>query len=71
VFDPGNSFGYFETINDDFTRVLKEAFRVLKPWNRVLIDVATGKYLRKNFQSRSWEWIDKSLFVCRERVVVA
>ena len=62
----GNSFGYFETINDDL-RVLKEAFRVLKPWDRVLIDVADGKYLRKNFQSRSWEWIDKSLFVCRER----
>ncbi|MGB7570038.1 MAG: methyltransferase domain-containing protein [Chitinivibrionales bacterium] len=62
----GNSFGYFETINDDL-RVLKEAFRVLKPWDRVLIDVADGTYLRKNFQSRSWEWIDKSLFVCRER----
>jgi D-alanine-D-alanine ligase len=62
----GNSFGYFETINDDL-RVLKEAFRVLKPWERVLIDVADGQYLRKNFQSRSWEWIDKTLFVCRER----
>ncbi len=62
----GNSFGYFETINDDL-RVLKEAFRVLKPWERVLIDVADGQYLRKNFQTRSWEWIDKNLFVCRER----
>ena len=62
----GNSFGYFETINDDL-RVLKEVFRVLKPRGRVLIDVADGKFLRKNFQSRSWEWIDKSLFVCRER----
>jgi D-alanine-D-alanine ligase len=62
----GNSFGYFETINDDL-RVLKEVFRVLKPRDRVLIDVADGQYLRKNFQSRSWEWIDKNLFVCRER----
>ena len=62
----GNSFGYFETINDDL-RVLKEAFRILKPRQQALIDVADGRYLRKNFQSRSWEWIDQNLFVCRER----
>ncbi len=62
----GNSFGYFETIQDDM-RVLKEVFRVLKPQGRVLIDVADGEYLRENFQARSWEWIDKKHFVCRER----
>lgn len=62
----GNSFGYFETIQDDM-RVLKEIFRVLKPWGRLLIDVADGEYLRENFQPRSWEWIDKKHFVCRER----
>ncbi len=62
----GNSFGYFETIKDDI-RVLKEVFRVLKPWGRLLIDVTDGEYLREKFQPRSWEWIDKKLFVCRER----
>ncbi|MFZ2148002.1 MAG: methyltransferase domain-containing protein [Sedimentisphaerales bacterium] len=62
----GNSFGYFETPQDDI-RVLKEVFRVLKPWGRMLIDVADGVYLRKRFQPRSWEWIDKNYFVCRER----
>ena len=62
----GNSFGYFETVQDDM-RVLKEIFKVLKPWGRLLIDVADGKYLRENFQPRSWEWIDKKHFVCRER----
>jgi D-alanine-D-alanine ligase len=62
----GNSFGYFETAQDD-GRVLKEVFRVLKPWGRLLIDVADGDYLRNNFQPRSWEWINKKLFVCRER----
>lgn len=62
----GNSFGYFETIQDDL-RVLREVFRVLKPWGRVLLDVADGDFLRKNFQARSWEWIDKKHFVCRER----
>jgi len=58
----GNSFGYFESINDDLL-VLKEAFRVLK----ILIDITDGEYIRENFQSRSWEWIDKNFFVCRER----
>ncbi len=62
----GNSFGYFETIQDDM-RVLKEVFRILRPWGKVLIDVADGKYLKENFQPRSWEWIDKRHFVCRER----
>jgi len=62
----GNSFGYFETVQDDL-RVLKEVFRVLKPWGRVLIDVTDGEYLSKNFKPRSWEWIDKKHFVCRER----
>ncbi len=62
----GNSFGYFETIQDDL-RVLREVFRVLKPWGRLLIDVADGEYLREHFQPRSWEWIDKKHFVCRER----
>ncbi len=62
----GNSFGYFETVEDDM-RVLKEVFRVLKPWGQLLIDVSDGEYLREHFQPRSWEWIDKNHFVCRER----
>lgn len=62
----GNSFGYFETLQDDLA-VLKEVFRVLKPWGRLLIEVADGDYLRQNFMPRSWEWIDKGNLVCRER----
>jgi len=62
----GNSFGYFDTVEDDL-RVLKEVFRVLKPCGRLLVDVADGSYLRRNFQPRSWEWVDRNLFVCRER----
>ena len=62
----GNSFGYFESVRDDL-RILKEIFRVLKPWGQVLLDVTNGEYLRENFQARSWEWIDKKFFVCRER----
>ncbi|OGG00430.1 MAG: D-alanine--D-alanine ligase, partial [Candidatus Glassbacteria bacterium RIFCSPLOWO2_12_FULL_58_11] len=62
----GNSFGYFETLQDDL-RVLREVLKVLKPWGKVLIDIADGGFLRQNFQRRSWEWINRKLFVCRER----
>ncbi len=62
----GNSFGYFETVEDDL-RVLKETLRILKPWGKLLIDVADGEYLKEHFQPRSWEWINKKHFVCRER----
>jgi D-alanine-D-alanine ligase len=62
----GNSFGYFESISDDL-KVLKEIFKVLQPWGKVFIDITDGEYLKTNFQPRSWEWIDKTLFVCRER----
>jgi D-alanine-D-alanine ligase len=41
--------------------------RILKPWGKLLIDIADGGYLRDNFQRRSWEWINSRLFVCRER----
>jgi D-alanine-D-alanine ligase len=66
----GNSFGYFETVRDDL-RVLKEVFRILKPDGLCLLDVTDGDYLRDRFQSRSWEWIDKKHFVCRERSLSA
>ncbi len=62
----GNSFGYFESIDDDI-KILKEVLRVLKPYGRFLLDVADGNFLKRNFSPRSWEWIDKNHFVCRER----
>jgi D-alanine-D-alanine ligase len=62
----GNSFGYFDSVEEDI-RVLREVRRVLKPWGRILLDVTDGEYLKRNFQPRSWEWIDERMFVCRER----
>ena len=62
----GNSFGYFETLQDDL-QVLKEIRRILKPWGRLIIDLSDGEYLKSNYQPRSWEWINSKLFVCRER----
>jgi D-alanine-D-alanine ligase len=62
----GNSFGYFESKQDDVL-VLKEVLRVLKSGGKLLIDITDGDYMRSNFMPRSWEWIDKNYFVCRER----
>lgn len=62
----GNSFGYFETVQDD-VRVLREVLRILKPWGKLLIDIANGDLLRETFSPRSWEWIGTKHFVCRER----
>ncbi|MDH5718113.1 MAG: methyltransferase domain-containing protein [Spirochaetia bacterium] len=70
VYMAGNSFGYFETAEDD-KAVLKEILRILKPSGKLLIDITDGKYMKDNFQSRSWEWIDKNYFVCRERSLSA
>ena len=62
----GNSFGYFETQKDDEV-VLEEILRILQPGGKLLIDLTDGEHIRTNFEPRSWEWIDKNYFVCRER----
>jgi len=62
----GNSFGYFESKKDD-SKVLNEVKRVLKPGGTLLIDVTDGSYMKQHFEPRSWEWIDRNYFVCRER----
>ena len=64
----GNSFGYFETISDD-RKVLEEAFRVLKPGGKLVLDLTDGAYMKSHYEPRSWEWVDKRLFVCRERAL--
>ncbi len=66
VFIAGNSFGYFDSKKDDI-RILREVMRVLKPNGKLLIDITDGGFIREHFDSRSWEWIDKNYFVCRER----
>ncbi|MCB0060752.1 MAG: methyltransferase domain-containing protein, partial [Caldilineaceae bacterium] len=65
---PGNSFGYFESSHDD-TKVLEEVRRILKPNGKLLVDITDGDFVRQNYQARSWEWIDKKYFVCRERAL--
>jgi D-alanine-D-alanine ligase len=66
IYLAGNSFGYFESVDDDIA-VLREIRRILKPNGQLLIDFTDGDYLRNRYEARSWEWIDKNYFVCRER----
>jgi D-alanine-D-alanine ligase len=68
IYLAGNSFGYFESAEDDIA-VLAELRRLLKPSGQLLIDFTDGDFLRQNFEQRSWEWIDKNYFVCRERTL--
>jgi len=64
----GNSFGYFDTEEDDL-RVLQTIKRALRSGGTLALDLADGGWVRKNFEPRSWEWIDQVHFVCRERTL--
>ncbi len=66
VYILGNSFGYFEREEDDIA-VLESIKRILKPDGKLIIDITDGDWMKHNFEKRSWEWIDQSYFVCRER----
>ncbi len=62
----GNSFGYFESADDD-AQVLLAVRRALRSGGTLFLDLADGDWLRHHFEDRSWEWIDAQRFVCRER----
>lgn len=62
----GNSFGYFDRDEDDLA-VLKSIKAVLKPGGKLVLDITDGAWMRKNYEPRTWEWIDQNQFVCRER----
>ncbi|MGE5146594.1 MAG: methyltransferase domain-containing protein [Candidatus Eiseniibacteriota bacterium] len=62
----GNSFGYFESEQDDLA-VLEAVKRALRSNGKLVMDLADGDWMRGHFEKRSWEWIDQNQFVCRER----
>jgi D-alanine-D-alanine ligase len=64
----GNSFGYFDTTEDN-AKVLREIARVLRNDGLLLLDVVDAEFLREHFSPRSWEWLDNRHFVCRERTL--
>jgi len=66
----GNSFGYFDRPEDDLA-VLTSAHDVLRLGGAIVLDLPDGPSIRSSFEPRSWEWIDASRFVCRERSLSA
>ncbi len=64
----GNSFGLFER-HDDITDLLNAIKRVLISEGHFVLDLVDGAYVRSHFDERSWEWIDKNHFICRERAL--
>ncbi len=62
----GNSFGYFEREDDDL-KVLEAIKKVLKSRGKLVLDIVDGEWMATHFEPRSWEWIDQSHFVNRER----
>jgi D-alanine-D-alanine ligase len=62
----GNSFGYFEKQEDD-KAVLNSIKRALKSNGTLVLDIVDGEWMKTHYEPRSWEWIDASHFVCRER----
>lgn len=62
----GNSFGYFDQAQEDGA-VLERVKRVLRSRGTLVMDLANGDWLIDHYEKRSWEWIDQSQLVCRER----
>ena len=62
----GNSFGYFDRVQDDLV-VLNAIKRVLVSGGTLALDLVDGDWMRAHFEKRSWEWIDEDQFVARER----
>ncbi len=66
VFLMGNSFGYFERMEDD-RAVFVAIQKVLRSEGTLFLDLMDGAWMREHFEPRSWEWINQNHFVCRER----
>ncbi len=65
----GNSLGYLSRENADF-EIVSEAFRLLRPGGWLLIDVADGEMVVKNFIPRAWHEVEDDMVVCRGREIV-
>ena len=62
----GNSLGYIQAPDAD-SRIIAEAFRVLRPGGWLLADVTDGSVVKDNFKPNSWHEIGSQTVVCRNR----
>ena len=62
----GNSLGYIQAPDAD-SKIIKEAFRTLRPGGWLLVDVADGNVVQNAFNPNSWHEIGEKIVVCRHR----
>ena len=62
----GNSLGYSGDMGADLAMIV-EAHRLLAENGRLLIDVADGSAVKKNFRPNAWHEIGEDIVVCRQR----
>jgi len=62
----GNSLGYIQAPDAD-TKIITEAFRILRPGGWLLVDVTDGNAVKNSFSANSWHEIGAETVVCRHR----
>jgi D-alanine-D-alanine ligase len=62
----GNSLGYIQSPDAD-SKIIKEAFRILRPGGRLLVDVTDSSVVKNLFHPNSWHEIEEETVVCRQR----
>lgn len=65
----GNALGYMPGGISDM-QILSEAYRVLTNGGWLLVDVANGDYIKKDFNANAWHEIGSDTVVCRQRELV-
>ena len=65
----GNSLGYIQAPQAD-TKIVSEAFRILRPEGWLLVDVTDGEVVQNSFSPNSWHEIGAEIVVCRQRELV-
>ena len=61
-----SSFGYFVDEGEN-ERILREAFRLLKPKGSLFLDLPHREYVLKNFTPQSWHEANEEIVVCRKK----
>ncbi|MBI4185383.1 MAG: methyltransferase domain-containing protein [Proteobacteria bacterium] len=56
---------------EDVAAVLESAKRALRSGGVLAVELPDGEWLAKNFEPRSWTWLDERHIVCRERSLAA
>lgn len=61
-----SSFGYFVDEGEN-EKILREAFRLLKPKGSLFLDLPHREYVLKNFRPQSWHEASDEIVVCRKK----